>query len=314
MINATPVPADYVPTCRGRLHDMPFLGVGLGYRAEFRQDLLSNQARVDFLELMLEHFIDMPPERMQDAKLLGECFGIVVHGLELSIGTVEPLHLDYLTRMHDLVVATGAHWASDHLCMTRVPGRAIGNLTPLPLDREMAGFVAEKCREAVRFLPVPFLLENISVLFRPGPYDMTEQEYMRLVLEESDAFLLLDLTNVFNNATNEGFDAREYLDSLPLDRVVQVHLAGGLTSKGVLLDTHSAPVPAEVFELLRYAAPSMPVLRAVMIERDQDFPPFESLLAELDMIREVLRASWAPHFATDLVAAPAWLKGAAHGC
>jgi len=197
--------------------------------------------------------------------------------------------------------------------MTSVPGRAIGNLTPLPLSRHIAEFVTEKCREAVRFLPVPFLLENISVLFRPGPNELTEQEYITRVLEGADAFLLLDLTNVFNNATNEGFDAREYLDTLPLDRVVQIHLAGGLASDGVLLDTHNSAVPTEVFELLRYAAPSMPLLRAVMIERDQNFPPFESLPAELDTTREVLGAFWAPHFAAELVSAPAWLGGTAHG-
>ena len=303
--------ADHVPLCSDRLADLPFLGVGLGYRAEFREDLLANKAQVDFLELMLEHFIDMPPERMRDAKLLSERYDVVVHGLELSIGTVEPLRLDYLAKMRDLADVTFSHWVSDHLCMTGVRDRAIGNLTPLPLSREMAFFVAKKCREAARFFSVPFLLENISVLFRPGPNEMSEQDYIAQILKASDAFLLLDLTNVFNNATNENFDACEYLDSMPLDRVVQIHLAGGITSNSVLLDTHNASVPAEVFELLRYTAPRMPALRAVMIERDQDFPPFESLIAELDTTRKVLRASWAPHFAADLVAAPAWLKGSA---
>jgi uncharacterized protein (UPF0276 family) len=74
-----------------------------------------------------------------------------------------------------IVVATGAHWASDHLSMTSVPGRAIGNLTPLPLDHEMADYLVQKCRQAARVFPVPFLLENISVLFRPAPDEMTEQ-------------------------------------------------------------------------------------------------------------------------------------------
>jgi len=307
MTHTTEEVTNRVPAC-SRSADLPFLGVGLGYRGEFKSDLLANQGRVDFLELMLEHFIDMPPERARDAELLSERFKIAVHGLDLSIGTIEPLRLDYLSRMRDLVIATGAHWASDHLCLTGVAGRAIGNLTPLPLNREIACFIAEKCREAIRFLPVPFLLENISVLFRPGPVEMTEQEFITQVLDESDTFLLLDLTNVFNNAVNEKFDACEYLDSLPLDRVVQIHLAGGLSSKGVLLDTHNAPVPAEVFELLRYAAPSMPNLRAVMIERDQDFPPFEDLLSELDTTKQILRSTWAPHFAAELIGMPAWLR------
>ena len=307
MTHTTEEVTNRVPAC-SRSADLPFLGVGLGYRGEFKSDLLANQDRVDFLELMLEHFIDMPPERARDAELLSERFNIAVHGLDLSIGTIEPLRLDYLSRMRDLVIATGAYWASDHLCLTGVAGRAIGNLTPLPLNREIACFIAAKCREAIRWLPVPFLLENISVLFRPGPVEMTEQEFITQVLEESDTFLLLDLTNVFNNAVNEKFDPREYLDSLPLDRVVQIHLAGGLASKGVLLDTHNAPVPAEVFELLRYAAPSMPNLRAVMIERDQDFPPFEDLLSELDTTKQILRSTWAPHFAAELIGMPAWLR------
>jgi uncharacterized protein (UPF0276 family) len=292
---------------------MPFLGAGLGYRTEFKKDLLASEGQVDFLELMLEHFVDMPPEQMRDAALLAERFDIVVHGLDLSIGTVEPLRADYLTRMRDLVVATNAHWASDHLCMTGVPGRAVGNLTPLPLSHEMARYLGKKCRQAALALPVPFLIENISVLFRPGPNEMTEQAFINRVLEKAGAFMLLDLTNVLNNATNGGFDAREYLDRLSFDRVVQIHLAGGFALNGVLLDTHNARVPLEAFELLRYAAPSMPALRAVMIERDQDFPPFEDLLAELDAIREVLRTAWAPHFAAGLTAAPAWLNAPDRG-
>lgn len=301
-----------LPSRQARLTDMPFLGVGLGYRGAFHHDLLANQPRVDFVELMLEHFIDMPPERMRDAELLAARFAIVIHGLDLSLGTIEPLRGNYLAKMRDLAAVTGAHWVSDHLSLTGVPGRAIGNLTPLPLSHKMAGFVARKCRDAVSFLPLPFLLENISVLFRPGPDEMTEQEFIAEVLEESGAFLLLDLTNVFNNATNQNFDARAYLDDLPLGRVVQIHLAGGLVGNGVLLDTHDAPVPVEVLELLRYVAPRMPALRAVMIERDQEFPAFEELLAELDAIREILRSAWAPHFVTGVAAVPGWLKDINH--
>ncbi len=301
-------PEETLADSRPRADTLPFLGVGLGYRGEFREDLLADSGQVDFLELMLEHFIDMPPERMRDAETLAARFGIVVHGLDLSIGTIEPLRTGYVRQMRDLVAATGAHWASDHLCMTGVPGRTIGNLTPLPLSREMVGFVAAKCRHAVDILSVPFLLENISVLFRPGPDELAEEEFIAAILEQSGAWLLLDLTNVYNNAVNQGFDAQAYVDRLPLERVVQIHLAGGLASDGVLLDTHNAPVPGEVLDLLRTAAPRLSALRAVMIERDQDFPPFQDLLEELAAIRGVLCAAWAPHFAPQLIAAPDWLR------
>lgn len=296
-----------------RVASMPFLGVGIGYRTEFRRELLESDVPIDFLELMLEHFVDMPPERMEDARRLAQRFTIVVHGLELSIGTVEPLRIDYLTRMRDLVTSTGAYLASDHLSMTSVQGRAIGNLTPLPLNRRLAQFLAGKCREVAAFLPVPFLLENISVLFRPGPEEMTEPQFIKLILADSDTFLLLDLTNLLNNATNQGFDPYRYLDNLPLDRVVQIHLAGGMVSNGVVLDTHNSEVPREVFDLLRYAAPKMPLLRAVMIERDQNFPPFEKLLSELAEARKVVRSSWGPYFQSGLAAAPVWLREEVYG-
>ena len=311
MLSTVRANADKGPTRALNVREIPFLGVGLGYRAEFRQELLANRTQVDFLELMVEHFLDMPPEQMGDAPLLAEQFDIVVHGLDLSIGTVEPLRLDYLANMHELVVATGAHWASDHLSMTSVPGRAIGNLTPLPLNHEMADYLIQKCRQAARVLPVPFLLENISVLFRPAPDGMTEQAFITEVVQGADIFLLLDLTNILNNSINGRFDACDYLEGLPLDRVLQIHLAGGFALDDVLLDTHSGPVPPEAFELLRYAARRMPALRAVMIERDQNFPPFQTLLEELDATREVLCTAWAPHFASGLVAAPTWLVGRA---
>jgi uncharacterized protein (UPF0276 family) len=106
--------------------------------------------------------------------------------------------------------------------------------------------------------------------------------------------MLLDLANVQNNAINNRYDPFAFVDQMPLDRVVQVHLAGGYYHKGILLDTHSHPVPADVLELLAYAAPRMPNLKGVLIERDQEFPPIEALLDELDRVRDVLASTWAP--------------------
>jgi uncharacterized protein (UPF0276 family) len=106
--------------------------------------------------------------------------------------------------------------------------------------------------------------------------------------------MLLDLTNVQNNAVNMNYDPYEFLDAIPLERVVQIHLAGGYYFQSVLLDTHSHPVPGEILELLKYAAPRMPNLKGLIIERDQNFPHIDELLDELGQIREVLNTHWAP--------------------
>ena len=112
------------------------------------------------------------------------------------------------------------------------------------------------------------------------------------MLEEADCYLLLDLTNLMNNATNNSYDPMEFLDQVPLERVLQIHLAGGYWQDDILLDTHSHPVPTEVLDLLAATAPRMRALRAVMIERDQNFPPGDELLKELDHVRAVLGDSW----------------------
>jgi uncharacterized protein (UPF0276 family) len=105
------------------------------------------------------------------------------------------------------------------------------------------------------------------------------------------------------------YDPYAFLDSLPLERVVQIHLAGGFYLGSVLLDTHSHSVPVEVFDLLKYVAPRMPNLRGVLIERDQNFPPFDELIDELDQVREVLRSDWVPHHSRLGMRLPDWAAG-----
>ena len=119
---------------------------------------------------------------------------------------------------------------------------------------------------------------------------MSEAEFVRAVVEEADAGLLLDLENVHANARNHGYDPIDYLESLPLERVVEVHLAGGVVHGGQYVDSHTRPVPEESWALLEWLAPRTPV-RAVIIERDDDLPPFDDLLAEVRRAREILDAA-----------------------
>lgn len=292
------------------LNEVPFLGVGLGFRHELKQDLLSHTERIDFLELMTEHYIDMPPHKRAEAQELPKRIPLVLHGVELSIGTFGQVDQAHLRKMRQVADWSRSHWVSDHLCFTRIPELAIGNLTPVPFSEANCANIIANARYAASCFDCPFLLENISYYFLPQPAQMSEAEFITRILEGANCYMLLDLTNVQNNAINMKYDPYAFLDALPLERVVQIHLAGGFYLGSVLLDTHSHEVPNEVFDMLKYVAPRMPNLRGVLIERDQNFPPFDELLAELDQVRDVLRDHWVPHHSELGVQLPDWAVAA----
>ncbi len=160
-------------------------------------------------------------------------------------------------------------------------------MTPLPFSDESIEIVANNIRKIKAFIPVPFLMENISYYFSIPGSTMSEAEFISRVVEVADCGLLLDLTNVHTNAINHGYDPFEFLRSLPLERVVEIHVAGGLMMDGVLIDSHSSAVPEAVWDLLRFVLPRSPV-KGVVLERDEDVPSLEELSQELDVARRIL--------------------------
>lgn len=273
----------------------PFLGVGLSYRRELAEGIRESAGQVDFLELLTDQYIDMPPHKEEEARDLATQFPLVLHGVDLSIGTADTVDAEYVKKVQRVAEWAQPKWISDHLCFTRVHDLNIGQLTPLSFNEEVANLVVRNARQMLDTFDCPFLLENISYYFQVPPCTMSEAEFITQVVRESGCWLLLDLTNIQNNAINNNYDPFAYLDQIPLDRVMQVHLAGGYYHRGILLDTHSHPVPADVFEMLKYAAPRMPSLGGVIIERDQNYPPFDELLTELNNARSILSMHWAPY-------------------
>ena len=270
------------------LDKVPFLGVGLSFRRELKDEILSSSDRIDFLELIADQYIDKPLIREQEAGELSEQFPLILHGVDFSIGTASEVDQVYLEKFHRAASFAKPKWVSDHLCFTGVPGNSLGQLTPLPYTEETVEIVARNIRTIANTFNCPFLIENISYYFLVPPSVLTEAEFITHVVNEAGCWLLLDLANVRNNAVNNNYDPYKFLDEIPLDRVVQIHLAGGYYKRGLLLDSHSDPIHPEVFDMLRYATPKMTELRGINIERDQNFPPLSELLAELDQVREIL--------------------------
>ncbi|WP_240486709.1 DUF692 family multinuclear iron-containing protein [Hyalangium minutum] len=291
-----------------RWDELPMLGVGIGYRPELREQQLKHGDRIDWFELIADRYVRSVPESMERALPLLERHPLIPHALETSVGTDAPLDEAYCQEVAELVRAVRAPFSSDHLCMTRAGDVELGQLTPLPFTEAAIRRCAANARRVQEILGVPFLLENITYAFAiPSP--LGEAEFITRVLTEADCGLLLDLANVFINSQNHRYDPYAFLDALPLERVVQVHLAGGERRGGQWIDSHSQRVDShpEVWKLLEYVAERSQV-RAVLIERDQNFPEeFQEMLEDIDRAKEILHrahraAPRPPHRST----LPAW--------
>jgi len=266
--------------------DLPVLRTGINFRAEWGWEVVRHRERIDVLEVSPENFVGARARR--DLQTLGAVAPILLHGLGLSLGSVDGLDRNRLDHFARIVDAVRPPWISEHIAFTRAGGLDVGHLTPLPFTQEAVETVATNVTAWRRCIPgVPLLLENIAYTLRLPGGEMSEAEFIRGVVEAADCGLLLDLENVHANATNHGYDAIEFLSALPLERIGEIHLAGGLWTDGQYADTHTRPVPEESWALLTWLAPRVNI-RAVIIERDDDLPPFRELLAELDRARAIL--------------------------
>ena len=265
-------------------------GIGLGLRPALAEAIAARApASLRWLEVSPENYMGRAGAYVRHLDAARERFPIVTHGLTLCPGNVDPLDDGYMATLSDFLARVGAPWHSDHLCFGSYGGVALHDLLPIPFTRACAEHTAARVREVRGRLDVPFAVENISWYAHPGEAEMDEADFLRAVLEGSGASLLLDVNNVYVNARNHGFDARSFIDRLPLDRVIQIHVAGHLTGDdGLRIDTHGEDVCDDVYDLLEHTLRKTgPV--PVLLERDQNFPSFERLVAELDRLDAIWR-------------------------
>jgi len=273
---------------------LPRLGVGFGFREPFRAELFLNRDRVDFLEITADHYLDASPEKERELALLADHFPLIPHGLSLSLGSAEGLDPVYLAKLARLVNRLQPPWWSEHIAFTRAGGVDIGHLTPVPFMEETIDVLQSNIAEARASIPTPLILENITYDINLPDREMKEGDFLAELIARTGCGLLLDVTNLYTNAVNHRFDPIDVLDALPVDRVVQLHFAGGEWHGGHLVDSHGRPAPEEVWDLLDEVVQRAPV-RGIILERDVDLPPLGELLDELDRAREIMRAHgrWA---------------------
>lgn len=269
------------------MHSQAPLGFGLGLRREHFADLLTAPpAGVDWFEAIGENFMVAGGKPLAVLEHVRRDFPLVLHGVSLSIGGVDPLNEDYLDRLAALVDRFEPAWVSDHLCWTGVDGVNLHDLLPLPYTAESLAHVAERVRRVQDKLGQRLVLENPSTYLTAADNDMTEWEFLVALAEQADCLLLLDVNNVYVSACNHGLDPQRYLAAIPSARVVQLHLAGHRDVRGFKIDTHDAPVCEAVWALYAQAAGRFPHA-ATLLERDANIPPLPELIGELDRARSL---------------------------
>jgi uncharacterized protein (UPF0276 family) len=254
-------------------------GIGIGLRIPHYRHILEHKPVVDWFEIISENYMldGGRPLAVLDAIL--EQYRVVQHGVSMYFGSVDPLNREHLKRLKDLTRRTKTPWLTDHLCWGSVDGRYTHDLLPLPYTWEAIEVTAQKIRQVRDFVEIPVAVENVSSYAEFHESEMTEWEFLNEVVERADCGILLDVNNIYVSSVNHNFDPHIYVNSVPAERVAQIHIAGHSKYEKYILDTHDHPVIDPVWSLyahaIRRCGPT-----ATLLEWDDKIPSFEEVHAE----------------------------------
>ena len=269
-----------------------FTGVGLGLRRPHLEQVASMEDHgVPFWETCPENVIGDGGRYHRMACAILDRDPVLTHGLAMSVGGFDPWDEEYLRELGDFLLRTRTPWHSEHLCFTFVDGSCLHELFPIPFTREAVRHAITRVRGLQSRLPVPLLLENITYYAELGAAEMDEADFITAVLEGADVGWLLDVNNVYVNALNFGFDPKEWLSRMPLDRVAQLHIAGHKKFGGLTVDTHGAAVIDPVIDLMQWTLSRLGRPVPVLLERDNHIPDLDELLAERARIQHAYDAA-----------------------
>jgi len=269
------------------------LGFGLGLRPKHYEALSGDHlGSVDWLEVLTENYLIPGGRPLHHLERLRAHYPFAMHGVSLSIGSMDPLNPVYLRQTKALADRFEAAWVSDHLCWTGVDRLNLHDLMPLPYTEEALSHVVERVSQVQDVLGRRLVLENVSSYVSYASSQMTEWEFLAEIAQQADCLLLLDVNNVYVSSINHGFDPHAYLRGIPIERVQQFHLAGHSRHRNeqveFLIDTHDQPVAEAVWQLFAAAVARFGSV-STMIERDDNIPELPVLLTELDRARSIAR-------------------------
>jgi len=262
------------------------LGYGLGLRPIYFDEIMSTRPPVDWFEIISENYMVAGGKPLSMLDAVRADYPIVMHGVSMSLASTDPLDFDYLAQLEALIERVQPAWVSDHVAWTGVHGLTLHDLLPIPYTKESLAHIVERICRVQDYLKRQLVVENASTYVSFTASEMSEQEFVKEMAERADCLLLLDVNNVFVSSFNHGFDPVAFIDAVPVERVVQFHMAGHTNNETHRVDTHDQPVCDEVWALYEHARRRFGCVSA-MIERDDNFPPFDELLDELQHMRDI---------------------------
>ncbi|MFM5585992.1 DUF692 domain-containing protein [Aeromonas rivipollensis] len=266
--------------------------IGIGLRPPHYDEIRQTLPGVGWLEVHSENYFE---RHGKDFEVLAELAGhypVSLHGVGMSLGSADPLDPAHLRQLAALVAAISPVRVSEHLSWGSIGGRYFNDLLPMPYTREALSHMSDKIERVQQALGRQLLIENpSSYLQLPG--EMGEAEFLAELARRSGCGVLLDLNNLFVSSVNHGLDCADYLATIELGMVGEIHLAGftdkELPQGHLYIDTHSAPVAEPVWALYRQVCGLSAI--PTLIEWDLEIPPLPVLLEEAGRANAILSAA-----------------------
>lgn len=266
--------------------------VGIGLRRDISKEILeSTLLKPDFLEFAPENWMGMGGYWNRIRKEAVAKYPVTCHGLSLSLGSPEELDWDFIRELKVFLDENHSSIFSEHLSYTKSRNAHLYDLLPIPFRKDAVDHVVDRIKRVQDFLERPLAIENVSY-YTPVAAEMTEIDFINEIVEKAGCKLLLDVNNVYVNAFNHKYDAREFIEKLPLDRVAYIHMAGHeQVAPDLIIDTHGQPIIDPVYELFEWTIQRMDPV-PVLLERDYNFSEIEQLQGELDHLKSIIKTHW----------------------
>ena len=268
----------------------PIQGVGIGLRSPHHQLVQEQNPDVPWFEVLIDNYLGKGGAPLAHLVNICQNYPLTFHGVGMSLGSTDPLNKKYLHQLKQLVDRFQPAWVSDHLCWVSVGNRYAHDLLPLPYIEQAITLVCDRIKHVQDFLGQQILIENVSSYLTYKISVMEEWEFLQQVAEQADCHILLDINNIYVSAQNHGFDAMQYIQHIPVERVREFHLAGYEDMGTHLLDTHGEAVHEPVWRLYEKAIQHFGPA-PTLIEWDNNIPAFDVLKAEAKRAAQILETA-----------------------
>lgn len=266
--------------------------IGIGFRKDFADEFIDNSSFLpDFIEFAPENWVDMGGYWKKVLDKVIEKYPAICHGLSLSIGSAEELDMIFLKKLKKFLDQYNIEIYSEHLSYTKAENAHLFDLLPIPFREDAVKHVVNRIKMVQDFLERPLVIENVSY-YTPVAAEMSEEEFITNIVNESGCKLLLDVNNVYVNAFNHNYDCKTFIDAMPLDKIAYLHMAGHTkVAPDLIIDTHGQAIIDPVYDLFDYTVSKInPV--PVLLERDFNIPETDELIAEMTRLKEITTKHW----------------------